>query len=389
MPGIALVIAAKDLRLRLRDRTALLTAFVAPIVIALIMSAALGGFDHGVHAHVAVVDADRGPVARAFFAALEAPALRPTLSVSRSTADAARSALRRRSVGAIITIPAGFSDQAQPSPPTLSVTGRDDQPIGRAVARAVADAFMSRVSAVRLAVQTATSVPTGAATTPVTDVAGSAAASVAKTVADRSPGRRVPPGTYFAPAMGVLFLFFTASFGARSFLVERREQTLQRTLAAPVPPGLVVAGKAIATFVLGVSSLLVLWVVTTFVFHYHWGDPVAIATLSVAIAGALVAVTAVITTFARTDEQAAGYTNVVVFALALVGGNFIALYQLPRSLRMASALTPNGWALRGFADLAAGSGHVGAIVRPLLAVTGFAAVFGFIALRRASRLVGP
>ena len=41
---------------------------------------------------------------------------------------------------------------------------------------------------------------------------------------------------YFAPGMAMLFLFFIIGNGARSIVVERREGTLPRILAAPVSP---------------------------------------------------------------------------------------------------------------------------------------------------------
>ena len=128
---------------------------------------------------------------------------------------------------------------------------------------------------------------------------------------------------------------------------------MARLLAAPVRPMAVLAGKAAATFVVGLASLLVMYGVSALVFHARWGDPVAVVLLCMAAVVAVMAATALITTFARTDEQANGYTGAFTFVLALLGGNFIEIYRLPPVLRTVSALTPNGWALRGFSDLAA------------------------------------
>ena len=60
-----LAIALKDLRQRLRDRSAILIGVIAPIAIAALISVAFastGSF----HADVAVVDLDGGPVAAGF-----------------------------------------------------------------------------------------------------------------------------------------------------------------------------------------------------------------------------------------------------------------------------------------------------------------------------------
>ena len=58
----ALLVAGKDLRQRLRDRSALVIAFVAPFVLASIIGLAFGG-DYAFKATYAVADADKGPVA--------------------------------------------------------------------------------------------------------------------------------------------------------------------------------------------------------------------------------------------------------------------------------------------------------------------------------------
>ncbi|HEX5948289.1 MAG TPA: ABC transporter permease, partial [Actinomycetota bacterium] len=63
----ALLISAKDLRQRLRDRSALLVAIVVPFSLAYIFSLILTGVTGGSTTFTfAVVDRDGGPVASAF-----------------------------------------------------------------------------------------------------------------------------------------------------------------------------------------------------------------------------------------------------------------------------------------------------------------------------------
>ena len=65
----ALLIAGKDLRQRLRDRSAILVAFVVPFVLAAIFGLTLHDVGSGkVTFSFALVDQDRGPAARAFVA---------------------------------------------------------------------------------------------------------------------------------------------------------------------------------------------------------------------------------------------------------------------------------------------------------------------------------
>ena len=384
-----LLIAAKDLRLRVRDRSVWLTAVVAPLALAATISVALGGLGQGSHVSIAVVDADHGPVGALFVQSLQSPQLRRLITSKPVASPAvAQSLVRTGGVNAAVVVPAGFSERAGSGSADLQVLARADQLLGKGVARAVADGFLAHVAAARLAVATVASLTPEPDAQLLAAVASDAArAEAGDALADRSPGRPVAPATYYGPAMAILFLCFVAGFGARSFLAEQRDGTMARLLAAPVRPMAVLAGKAAATFVVGLASLLVMYGVSALVFHARWGDPVAVVLLCMAAVVAVMAATALITTFARTDEQANGYTGASTFVLALLGGNFIEIYRLPSVLRTVSALTPNGWALRGFSDLAAGAAGVSAVALPLAAVCAFAAVCAGLALRRSPRLV--
>ncbi|MHB8464340.1 MAG: ABC transporter permease [Acidimicrobiales bacterium] len=384
------VIATKDLALRLRDRSAWVTAFVAPLALAAIISMALGGVGRHPHVTVAVVDDDHGALAKVFVNAVAAPPLRALMTVTPVPSIAvAEDRVRTGAVNAAIIIPAGFSNQAALDPPRLAVVARPDQLLGEGIARSISDAFMTRTAAARLAVVTTVALsPTTLDQAAIAAIARRAvAAETRDPLVNRTPGRAVPPAAYYAPAMGILFLFFVAGFGARSFLVEQRDNTMSRLMAAPIPAWTIVLGKALATFALGMGSMIVLYASSSLLFHAHWGSPVAVLALSAGIVVAIMALTAFVTTLAKTDDQANGYAGFMTFVLGLLGGNFIATYQLPPTLRTISTLTPNGWALRGFADLGAGVASLHAVAPPLIAVGAFAAVFGALALSRSHRLV--
>jgi ABC-2 type transport system permease protein len=187
--------------------------------------------------------------------------------------------------------------------------------------------------------------------------------------------------------MAIFFLFFTVSFGARSILAERRQGTLRRLLASAAPPGGVLAGKALAAFTLGTASVLVMWLATTLVFGADWGDPVAVVALTVSSVLSAIGITALVVTLAKTDEQAEGYSSLVVFVLALLGGNFVYLAQLPEALQRAALFTPNGWALRGFVDLVADDGGLATVAAPVAVTLAVGLVTGGLALYRARRMV--
>ncbi|HSR28175.1 MAG TPA: ABC transporter permease, partial [Actinomycetes bacterium] len=189
------------------------------------------------------------------------------------------------------------------------------------------------------------------------------------------------------PSMAIFFLFFTVSFGARSVLAERRQGTMKRLLASAASPSGVLAGKALAAFVLGTSSVLVMWLATTLVFGADWGDPVAVVALTISSVLSAIGITALVVTLAKSEEQAEGFSSLVVFTLALLGGNFVYLAQLPETLQRVSLLTPNGWALRGFVDLVADGGGLATVAVPVAVTLAVGLATGGLALWRARRMV--
>lgn len=387
----ALLVAGKDLRQRLRDRSALVIAFIAPFVLASIIGLAFGG-DFAFRATYAVADADRGPVATGFTdGVLASEGLRDLLTVRRVEPGEARALVDRGEVDAAFLLPAGLSAAVQAGrPATLTVVSSGENPIAGQVARSLAEAYTAELAATGLAVATALD----AAGQPPSEAGarrlGERAAATrlpAQLVEGQVGGRTIEAANYFGPSMAIFFLFFTVSFGARSVLAERRQGTMRRLLASAAPPGGVLAGKALAAFTLGTASMLVMWLATTVVFGADWGDPVAVVALTVSSVLSAIGITALVITLAKTDEQAEGYSSLVVFTLALLGGNFIYLAQLPELLQRAALLTPNGWALRGFVDLVADGGGLATVALPVAVTLSVGLVTGALALYRARRMV--
>jgi ABC-2 type transport system permease protein len=391
MVRTALLVAGKDLRQRLRDRSALVIAFVAPFVLAAIIGLAFGG-DAAFRATYAVADADRGPVAAGFTdGVLASPGLRELVTVRRVAPGEARALVERGEVDAAFLLPQGLSASVRAGRPAgVGVISSGENQIAGQVARSLAEAWSAELAATGLAVATALDAagrpPTPEEARRLGERAAAARAPVAL-VEGQVGGRTIEAANYFGPSMAIFFLFFTVSFGARSILAERRQGTMRRLLATPAPPGGVLAGKALAAFTLGTASVLVMWLATTLVFGADWGDPLAVVALTVSSVLSAIGITALVITLARTEEQAEGYSSLVVFTLALLGGNFVYVAQLPEVLQRVSLLTPNGWALRGYVDLVADGGGLPTVAAPVAVTLAVGLGTGGLALYRARRMV--
>ncbi len=390
----AVLIAMKDLLGSLRDRSAVLTAVVAPLALAFILSAVLGNADEGsLDISFAVVDQDRGPVAQVFVDDLLGSLARQdviTIKEESSMASARRMA-RDGDIAAAFLIPSGFSDAVQSGHPVeLSVVTDPSSDIGAQIATSVAEGYTAELNAVRVAVGTALAVnddPAGPAA--IRQLARRATRTqTPATVAEADAGsREFDTKTFFVAGMAVFFLFFTAQLGAVSLLRERREGTLARLVVAPVTRASILGGKAIYTFVLGVGSLTILVVASKLLLEAKWGDPIGVAALILTGVFAAMGLQSLVATLAKSDEQAAGYGTVVGVTLGLLGGTFFPLSQAPGFLSRLSFLTPHAWLMRGFGDLSGGVAGVVDVVPSLLALIAFGGVTGAIALVRSRSLV--
>jgi ABC-2 type transport system permease protein len=387
----AFTIARKDLRQRIRDRSAIVLSIVAPLGLAALLGAVLPSDEDAESHRYAVVDEDGGPVARAFVEDVLGGFDREpgtTIATAGSFAEAERMT-EEGAVAAAWILPEGLSQAVDTGTPArIDVIGNADSPIATQIAEAVAGAYVAEVNAVRLSVITAINPGDGPAMRPTDDLVRRASETVSPIGVRQGAAdtRELDASTFFAAGMAVFFLFFTAQYGVLSLLGERREGTLARLLAAPIPPGAIVAGKALSTFVLGLVSMVVLVVASTLLLGADFGDPIGVAVLILGAVVSAMGLTSLVAGMARTEEQANGYGSILAVTLGILGGTFFPLFQGPGFLTTVSQLTPHHWLMRGFADLGSGGG-LGDVLVPMAALTAFGLVTGGIALLRARQTV--
>jgi linearmycin/streptolysin S transport system permease protein len=387
----AWLICAKDLKARLRDRSAPLIGIVVPLALAFIFSALFSGIAGGSGViGLGVVDADHGAASQAFTQQV-LPAVRQSGLITVHTETSAVRARRLAANGkldAVIVIPAGFSARVQAGQPaSLQVIGNVDASVATEVARSIAEAYAAELNRARLSVATVVAVQNGSAGSTSTQALAARAAAAATPVAVSDVSaqtKELDTKSFFAAGMAVFFLFFTVQFGVTSLLEERSEGTLARLLAAPISRASILGGKLMVSFLLGVISMAVLAVATSLLFGAEWGNPLGVAVLIVAAITSAMGIMSLIAALAKNAEQAANWQSVASVVLGLLGGTFLPASQAPGVLSTLTFAAPQAWFLRGLGDLRGGS--LGAVWIPALAMLGFAVVTGGLALFRLRRL---
>lgn len=387
----AFIIASKDLMRSVRDRSAIVTAIVAPFALAFILSTVLGGEDgSSLNVTFATVDQDGGPVSTVLIDEI-LPSLEQEGAelVDAGSVEGARRMAEDGDIAAAFVLPEGLSEAVQSNEPAeITVIADPEAEIGGQIARGVAEGFAAELNAARLSVGTV--IASGAADPSEIQGLQQEASDVpmpTRLVESSAGSRQFDSNTFFAAGIAVFFLFFTVQLGAVSLLQERKEGTLARLLAAPVSRGTIVSAKAIYSFVLGALSMTILIVASTFLMGAQWGDPLGVAVVVLSAVFAAMGLQSLVATLASTDEQAAGYGAIVGVTLGLLGGTFFPIAQGPGLISRLSFVSPHRWIMRSLGELSGGAGALADVLPSVAVLLLFGAITGAVALYRSRSLV--
>lgn len=344
----AWLICLKDVRQRLRDRTAVGVGVVAPLILTALIGFALRDSE-GFRMRLAIVESAASARTASFAEFLERPDLRAVITVSRvGSSEDALVAVSEKRVEVAVRLPPDAG-------PEIFAAG--DNPFATRMTRALIEDWLQR---------------------------GSGAPAAAPVVVARSPGGSLRMIDYFGPSMAVLFLTFSILSGVRALQSELEDGTLARLRATPCQPVAIYAGKFGALLIIGLVQMSVMIGATSLLFGTRWGDPVLVACLALGSVLMAIGLAAFFVSLARDADRAQGLASISIFLLAALGGQFLPPQGLPDVFETLNRLTPNGQAFRGFVDLAAAGGAAGlpTVLEPLAVTVGVGlAGIGFAAWR--------
>lgn len=425
-------IAWKDIRIRLADRSAFIFLLLTPMILTLILGAAFGGLGGGSSGPsaipVAVSNMDNSEFGQALVDLLTSEDLSDLLDVQLcETEAAARFMVDEEDFAAAVIIPTGFTDMIMPGGLSLAegmgmlrgglqqetaniaVYANPAQPISSNIVKSIVEAFGWQVSSnvvggavsVQQLLALGTLGPAGIMAY-VQNMAerlrekaqagdeNEAGFQQLITLRQQSiASEEAGSGTewiiaYYAPSMAIMFLSFGVTQGARTILAEQRTGTLDRLRATPTSAVSILGGKLVSTFVMGLLQFAILIGFSSAIFGLTWGEPLAVALLSLVLVGAMTSLGIVLAALVRSEEQVNTFGMAVLLVFSAISGNFVPRVGFPDWLRTAGLITPNAWALEGFTKLGTGGG-LGDIGGELLALTIMTAVLfgvGVIRFRR-------
>ncbi len=391
MIGGALHCAAKELKLRLRDRWALVMWLLVPLTIGAMITSLSGGDQPQPTAELLVADQDESFLSGLIITALSQGDADGLINAQSVTLADGQTAIEAGEASALLIIPPGFGEAVlNETPSQLELVTNPAQQILPAIVEEFLSVmtdgvfYLHRVFGDELKIIAEQidnqppdqselfsdlmiaelSVSFNAAIETIVEYLDPVALDLAEEpAADDAPDLNF--ALVFFPGIIYMGLLFASQGLSDSFWKERDDGTLRRLMVSPLSLTQIFLGKVLA----GAAFLFLLSaVMTTIGFLYHdigflnWLPMVLWLTLSGLVLYGLMAFLQLV---APTRKSASLFTSILIFPLMMIGGAFFPFEALPDWLAAIGRWFPNGYLLEQLKQFLVYDGGLGALAGAL------------------------
>jgi ABC-2 type transport system permease protein len=192
--------------------------------------------------------------------------------------------------------------------------------------------------------------------------------------------------SFYAAAVGVMFLLFTASGAGGSLLDEAESGTLDRVLSSRVTMGTLLAGKLCYCVLLAFSQLVLMFTWAWLVFKVDFPSHIpGFVVMGLSTAFAVGAFGMLLASICRTRAQLGPLSTLVILLMSSIGGSMFPRYFMSEAMQKAGLLTINAWAIDGFTKVFWRDEPVSHLWPQVLVLLGVGVVLWAIARRLARR----
>jgi ABC-2 type transport system permease protein len=158
--------------------------------------------------------------------------------------------------------------------------------------------------------------------------------------------------SFYAAAIGVMFLLFTASGAAGALLDEAESGTLDRVLSSHVTMTSLLLGKLTYNSLLAFTQLVVMFLWGWAVFKLDfWSHIPGFIVMGLCTAVAVSAFGLLLASLCRTRAQLGALSTLVILIMSSIGGSMFPRFLMPPAMQKAGLLTINAWAIDGFTKI--------------------------------------
>ncbi|HEY4087166.1 MAG TPA: ABC transporter permease [Bryobacteraceae bacterium] len=412
----------KDIRIFFTDRRAVIMGFIAPIAIASFFGFIFGnGGNNSDNSPLAVLyaDQDASTISNAILADLQKQKL---LSVTASTSDAAREAVRKGSATVAIVVPKNFGADAgraffgPEKKPEISVLYDPSHTAEQSMVQGVlTGSVMQVVSREMFGGQTGQTLVKQS----LDELDGNAAISSGDKATLRNllqsvkqwneaqgggsvlqRGITMPytvnpeavtahngtPYNGYAHSfagMSVQFILFMGVEVGIGMLLQRERGLWKRLRAAPLSKGLLLGSRAISAAITSMMILVVVFGFARVVFHVHIDGSMA-GFLGICIGFSLMTASfgLLIAGLGKTAEATRGLAILVTLMMVMLGGAWVPAFLFPKWLQTLTMFIPTRWAMDGLDGMTWRGLGFSAALQPIGLLLLATAIFTALAISR-------
>lgn len=396
----------KDLKRFLRDRSALLVIFLMPIIITTILGIALqsmfslGETEKIDPIHFAIVDQDQSPYPFKSFMAdlsahpigsgmlsemkpedllknyenvnprtifyktfLDSKDIKEIATYEVVSEEKANTLLENNEIAGIVTLPSTYSKDMTMNlltpfrnPVNLQVITNDEQMVNSMILKALIGGFVQNVDSViakkNVSIEQSIQYDMDLDLSQMVENSGQdyeKSFDLRTTMVEAT--KPINSKAYSAVGLLAMFLLFTAAMGGTLIIEEKDLFTYNRHLMAGVHPFGILLGKMSVIAAVATLQISVLIGYATLVFGVDWGSFTNILLISLcvifAISG-LGSLLALIGSITKSYKVAKIFENGLIQVLALFGGSYIPVEQMPAIIQTISHYVLNGVILKAY-----------------------------------------
>jgi ABC-2 type transport system permease protein len=177
------------------------------------------------------------------------------------------------------------------------------------------------------------------------------------------------PETLISGLVSLVILFGTMSIEAVAVVMEKQTRTIERLMAAPLPPVALVLGKALAGAFLGPILGAFVLIPLTFFEGTSISNPILVL-LAILISGfTFSALGVLVSSYARWTPEAQMYSNFLRFPMAFLAGTFVPVEMLPNSLRLLARFLPLTYSIEAMKEAMSYSYLTGVYLMDIIVLT--------------------
>lgn len=354
-------LALKDALIIGRDRKALLTLILMPILLIGILGAAFGNMMDDEDApsikkfKVGIVNGDDGELGSALENEVFKKGMPDLVSAESMAEEELERKLKNQEISVGVIIPENFSGHIMTDEKSeVKVVSIPSAAIQSSIVENAVLQFSQTAAVNVIGLQAVGAANKGNEVPALAEIAADSSA-VIEEIAVRKDHKPVGSFQYYAAGMGVMFLLMTVITGVSAMIEEKEQDVYNRLLVTTLSNQHYLLGKFIGLLFMSSVQFLVIIVTTRYLYGVNWGESmIAVLVVGFSFVFSACGLGVLLGAIVKTEKtfNVAGMLGTQI--MAAVGGSMVPLYMFPDWMNSFVKILPNALALQTFLELMSG-----------------------------------